>query len=156
MADMSVVVIKPKAFRDSCVGDILKAVEVNSFGVRGLKLVRKADCPENVAWSDSCTSSEAESDECTLAMVANFLSPKFELLDNAPDHKDISFTSKVYQVGSNYIYKSKPNTLCDDMVEFFPHGLVIWVHPRGEYVCGNMFEDKCLVITVLIKSLTLH
>ncbi|KAI3934283.1 hypothetical protein MKW98_009264 [Papaver atlanticum] len=146
MDKMSIVVIKPKAFREFCVGEILEAVEVNCFLVRGLKLVKKADCPKSVVWSDSCSSSETDGDECALAMVAEIVAPKLELLHDDPDAKYIDFSSKIYRVGSNYIYKSNQDTLWNDMAEFFPYGLILWVDPSGEHVCAQMFEASLIGI----------
>ncbi|KAI3856375.1 hypothetical protein MKX03_034457, partial [Papaver bracteatum] len=44
----------------------------------------------------------------------------------------------------NYIYKSTPDTLQSDMTVFFPYGLILWVNPRSEYVCGKMFEASLI------------
>ncbi|XP_026407304.1 uncharacterized protein LOC113302585 [Papaver somniferum] len=139
MAEMSVLVIKPKAFDEYCVGEILKAFEFSSFEVRGLKVVRKAECPETAVWS--C---ETDSNAPALAIVANFLSPKFGFTHDKPDAEDIDFSSEVYRVGSNYIYKSEVDTLCRDMTDFFPYGLVLWVDPECDHVCGNMFEASLI------------
>ncbi|MCL7036418.1 hypothetical protein MKW94_001966 [Papaver nudicaule] len=139
---MSVVVIKPEAFRKCCVGDILSAVEGHCAGIRGLKLVRKADCPGSSVWSDSCTSSSTtDGDECTLAMVVLLLSHEFELTYDEPDTKHIDFDSGVYRLGSKYIYQSeKGDNMWSDVVNFFPHGFTLWVDPTWQQVFGKMFE----------------
>ncbi|MCL7037389.1 hypothetical protein MKW94_006909 [Papaver nudicaule] len=119
--DMSLVVIKPKAFRECCVGDILTAVENSSHGVRGLKLVRKADFPESDdLW---CASGETDDDECAVAVVVNSLCAEFQLLCDEPDTKHIDFELGEYLFGN-----------------LFPYGMTLWVHPGGKYLCGMNFE----------------
>ncbi|KAI3907588.1 hypothetical protein MKW98_016232 [Papaver atlanticum] len=137
---MSFLVIKPKAFGTCCVGEILSAVEY-----RSLKLVRMSECPDSIVWSDSSASSKTHGDdEYGIAMVVEFLSPKFELRDKAPDLKYIDFKSEVYLVGSNYVYQSKPDEMWRDTEVFFPYGLTIYTDPTNQYIFGKMFEPSLI------------
>ncbi|MCL7034733.1 hypothetical protein MKW94_003649 [Papaver nudicaule] len=144
--DMSVVVIKPEAFRKRCVGEILSAVECNCGGIEGLKLVRKADCPGSIVWSDSCTSSSTtDGDECAVAMVVHLLSPVVELMSAEPDTKHIDFDSRVYRIGSKYIYQSElGDKMWSDVVHFFPHGFTLWADPTYQQVFGRLFEASLI------------
>ncbi|MCL7034734.1 hypothetical protein MKW94_003650 [Papaver nudicaule] len=141
---MSVLVIKPKAFRKGCVGEVLSAIVVNSFGgLIGMKLVRKADCPDSAVWSDSCTSTETEEDECAIAVVVGFLLRKFELCIEEPDVKNIDFDSRVFRVGSDYVYRSKPGeNLWQEIGIFFSYGFTLWTAPYCDDICGKMFEPS--------------
>ncbi|KAI3960936.1 hypothetical protein MKW98_019137 [Papaver atlanticum] len=130
--DVSVVVIKPKAFHMQCVGDILSVVVANCNGVRGLKLVKKSDYPHGIVWSDSSILNKTDGDEYGIAMVVNFHSPKFELLDSAPDINHIDFDSKP---GEN---------LWRDIVEIFPYGLTLWTGPTCKYIYGSLFEASLI------------
>ncbi|KAI3945586.1 hypothetical protein MKW92_013511 [Papaver armeniacum] len=142
---MSFLVIKPKAFDKDCVGEILSAVEHNSYIVRGLKLVKKSEHPDSIVWSDSSASTKTDGDdEYGIAMVVTFLSSNFELRDKAPDLKYIDLSSEVYLVGSNYVYQSKPDEMRSDVDLFFPHGLTIWTDPESQYLFGKMFEPTLI------------
>ncbi|MCL7035323.1 hypothetical protein MKW94_000663 [Papaver nudicaule] len=152
--DMSVVVIKPEAFRKRCVGEILSAVECNCGGIEGLKLVRKADCPGSIVWSDSCSSSSTtDGDECALAMVVHLLSPAVELMSAEPDTMQIDFDLRVYRVGSKYIYQSETgDKMWSDAVHFFPHGFTLWADPTYKQVFGRMFEASLIGLVPVPES----
>ncbi|XP_026424621.1 uncharacterized protein LOC113320933 [Papaver somniferum] len=142
---MSFLVIKPKAFGKDCVGEILSAVEDNSYIVKGLKLVKKSEHPDSIVWSDSSASTKTDGDdEYGIAMVVTCLSSNFELRDKAPDLKHIDLSSEVYLVGSNYVYQSKPDEMRSDVDLFFPHGLTIWTDPESQYLFGKMFEPTLI------------
>ncbi|MCL7026627.1 hypothetical protein MKW94_002656 [Papaver nudicaule] len=135
-ADRStVVVIKPRAFRERCVGRILSAVEDNSYGLRGLKLVKKADCPRSGGvWSDS-----DKSDDCAVAVAVDFL---FPLFGETPDIMSIDFESGKYQIGSDYLYRS--TDFWRDIQVFFPYGVTLWTDSTCQCLYGEMFEPSLI------------
>ncbi|KAI3869855.1 hypothetical protein MKW92_026264 [Papaver armeniacum] len=89
MENMCVFVIKPLALHENCVGEILDAIESNSSGLRGLKLVK---------WeADSGSLSKTDDDEYCVAVVAFCVKPSLKILDG--NVKNIRYDEEVFQIG---------------------------------------------------------
>ncbi|XP_026412962.1 uncharacterized protein LOC113308718 isoform X1 [Papaver somniferum] len=54
------VLIKPKAFEEGIIPELLSTIESNCLYMKGLKLVKKSEVPDSVAWSDDNSSSSGE------------------------------------------------------------------------------------------------
>lgn len=75
MERMCVILIKPLAFRDYCVGEILDAIEANCAGIRGLKLVKKPEKHSNAWVADS----DSEGNDYGVAVVVYNISSNIKI-----------------------------------------------------------------------------
>ncbi|MCL7028696.1 hypothetical protein MKW94_029307 [Papaver nudicaule] len=139
MEYMSVFLIKPLAFRKRCVGEILDAIEFNSFGLRGLKLVKKAEHPSKAWLTDSDSDGETDCDEYGVAVVAYNIKPCLKILPG--DIKKIHLKNEVFEIGSNYLHKSDPgDDVLEAAAEFFEYGFTAWAYPNHALLFGCMFQ----------------
>ncbi|MCL7027029.1 hypothetical protein MKW94_007227 [Papaver nudicaule] len=138
MEHMSVFLIKPLAFRERCVGEILDAIEVNCFGLRGLKLVKKAEHPSRAWLTDSSSEIDGD-DEYGVAVVVFGMKPCFKILPG--DIKKIDHDNEVFEIGSDYLYLSDPGEdVLEAAAEFFDYGFTAWACPGHSSLFGCIFE----------------
>ncbi|KAI3941562.1 hypothetical protein MKW92_029103 [Papaver armeniacum] len=136
LENMCVFLIKPLAFRDRCVGEILDAIESNSYGVRGLTLV-KISVPNKGWLTDSL--STIDDDECGLAVVAYHIKSCFKM--RSGNIKKIDHDNKVFEIGSDYLHKSEPGQgVLEAASEFFHHGYSVWEYQGHRSVFGGIFQ----------------
>ncbi|KAI3921259.1 hypothetical protein MKW92_039629 [Papaver armeniacum] len=136
LENMCVFLIKPLAFRERCVGEILDAIESNSYGVRGLTLV-KISVPNKGWLTDSL--STIDDDEYGLAVVANHVKSCFNM--RSGNIKKIDHDNKVFEIGSDYLHKSEPGQgVLEAASEFFHHGFSVWEYQGHRSVRGGIFE----------------
>ncbi|KAI3939485.1 hypothetical protein MKW92_012179, partial [Papaver armeniacum] len=124
LENMCVFLIKPLAFRDRCVGEILDAIESNSYGVRGLTLV-KISVP-NKGWLTGSLST-IDDDEYGLAVVAYHIKSCFNM--RSGNIKKIGHDNK--RAGSRVLEAAS---------EFFHHGFSVWENQCHRSVRGGIFE----------------
>ncbi|KAI3885800.1 hypothetical protein MKW92_024352 [Papaver armeniacum] len=113
LENMCVFLIKPLAFRDRCVGEILDAIESNSYGVRG--------------WLTGSLST-IDDDECGLAVVAYHIKSCFNM--RSGNIKKIGHDNKVFEIGR----------VLEAASEFFHHGFSVWENQCHRSVRGGIFE----------------
>ncbi|RZC50446.1 hypothetical protein C5167_018875 [Papaver somniferum] len=92
MEKMCVLLIKPLAFLENCVGEILDAVEANCFGLRDLKIVKKVKHTSK-AWD---TDSVSYGDGYGVAVVVYDLESSFKIVPG--DSKVINFRNKRFEI----------------------------------------------------------
>ncbi|KAI3841923.1 hypothetical protein MKX03_008511 [Papaver bracteatum] len=118
LENMCVFLIKPLAFQERCVGEILDAIESNSYGLKGLTLV-KMSVPNKGRLTDSL--SKIDDDEYGLAVVAYHIKSCFNM--RSGNIKKIDHDNKVFEIGSDYLHKSEPGQgVLEAASEFFHHG----------------------------------
>ncbi|KAI3928349.1 hypothetical protein MKW98_023950 [Papaver atlanticum] len=137
MEDMCVFLINPLAFEDHCVGEILGAIENNCHGIRGIKLVKKEDCPSKL-W----TSGSAPSDR-GVAVVGYLVKPGLNITSVNPTAKRINYSEGSFEIGSDYVQQSGTGKrVLENATKFFKSGFSVWACPEhSEYSLeGCMFE----------------
>ncbi|KAI3948590.1 hypothetical protein MKW92_033986 [Papaver armeniacum] len=91
-----VLLIKPLAFQERFVGEILDAIEANCTGVRGLKLVEKAKHPSKAWPADSVSYGDVHG----VAVVVYNLKSSFKIVPGDSNIKNINFRNKVFEISS--------------------------------------------------------
>ncbi|KAI3856985.1 hypothetical protein MKX03_019045 [Papaver bracteatum] len=137
MEDMRVFLINPLAFKEHCVGYILEAIENNCAGIRGIKLVKKEDCPSKLWTSDSVPSDRG------VAVVGYLVKPALNITSVDPTVKRINYSEDVFEIGSNYVRQNEPwEGVLEHATNFFKSGFSVWACPeRSAYsLDGCMFE----------------
>ncbi|RZC80044.1 hypothetical protein C5167_042615 [Papaver somniferum] len=123
---MCIFVIKPLAFQENCVGGILYAIESNSYGLRGLTLVKRLG-----------SLSKPDDDEYLVAVVAFCVKPSFKILHG--NVKNINYDDKVFKIGSDYLDRSPPGQgVMEAAKEFFKYGFSFW--GNSDHCSGCLFE----------------
>ncbi|KAI3884207.1 hypothetical protein MKX03_018729 [Papaver bracteatum] len=137
LKDMCVFLIKPLAFQERCVGEILDAIESNSYGSRGLTLVKISDVPNKGWLTDS--SSKNEDDGYGLAVVAYHINSCFNM--RSGNIKKIDHDNKVFEIGSDYLHKSGPGQgVLEDASMFFHYGFIVWEYEGHRTMYGGIFQ----------------
>ncbi|KAI3882291.1 hypothetical protein MKW92_019287 [Papaver armeniacum] len=133
MEDMCVFLIKPLAFQERCVGEILNAIESSCSGLRG-GVDQSSNC-----LTDSGSLSKTDDDEYYVAVVAQGIEPCFEILPGVV--KNIDYDNKLFQISSDYLHRSEPGQeVLEAAKEFFKYGFSFWAIPDHCLLSGCMFE----------------
>ncbi|KAI3968057.1 hypothetical protein MKW92_041899 [Papaver armeniacum] len=139
MEDMCVFLIKPLAFQERCVGEILNAIESSCSGLRGLTLVKRGVEQSSNCLTDSGSLSKPDDDEYSVAVVAQGIKPCFEILPGVV--KNIDYDNKLFQISSDYLHRSEPGQeVLEAAKEFFKYGFSFWAIPDHCLLSGCMFE----------------
>ncbi|KAI3937431.1 hypothetical protein MKW98_018730, partial [Papaver atlanticum] len=143
--------IKPKAFEEGVIPDLLSTIEKNCLFIKGLKLLKKSEVPDSVAWSDdnSSSSGETQAEEFGIALIALLPDSMFDTEGSLIIGKDIIGD----HVSSEFVFVSaKAESSLKFVKEFFKFGVVGWLDPStppgfdGGYfestLIGLQFEDQ--------------
>ncbi|KAI3845629.1 hypothetical protein MKW92_049572 [Papaver armeniacum] len=140
--EMSVLLIKPLAFQEGCVGEILQVIESSAFGLKGLTLVRSG------SWS------EMDGDGYAVAVVA--VKPRLTIKPGITE-RIIGLGYNQYVIDSKYLEKIEqgegPQGVLEAAKEFFQYGFRVWGYPRdncrsfGCRLFGCMFEASLVGAT---------
>ncbi|KAI3849489.1 hypothetical protein MKX03_019400 [Papaver bracteatum] len=145
------VLIKPKAFEKGIIPDLLSTIEEHCLYMKGLKMVKKSEVPESVAWSDdnSSSSGETQAEEFGIALIALLPDSMFDTEGSLIIEKDIIGE----HVSSEFVFVSAADEWSLKFVEeFFKFGVVGWLDQsispgfHGGYfdstLIGLQFEDQ--------------
>ncbi|KAI3880799.1 hypothetical protein MKX03_034700 [Papaver bracteatum] len=139
MEDMCVFLINPSAFEERCVGQILKAIEYNCHGIRGIKLVKNGDCPSKLWNSGSIPSDRG------VAVVGYLVKPGLKITSEHPTVKRIDYSEGVFEIGSNYVQQTGKRVL-EQATKFFQSGFSVWTCPEhSEYSLDGCIFEASLV-----------
>ncbi|RZC79476.1 hypothetical protein C5167_003698 [Papaver somniferum] len=134
MDKMCVFLINPLAFKERCVGEILGAIE-NNCCIKGIKLVRKKDCPSELWTSGSLPSDRG------VAVVGYLVESVLNITAVDPIAKDINYMDRVFNIGSKYVQQSEMGKkVLEHATNFFKSGFSVWARPGSFSLGGCMFE----------------
>ncbi|KAI3872942.1 hypothetical protein MKW92_002846 [Papaver armeniacum] len=130
--EMSVLLIKPLAFEQGCVGEILDAIESSAFGLKGLTLVRSGSRSE-------------------IAVVA--VDPRLTIKPGITE-RIISLGYDEYEVDSEYLQKIEqgegPQGVLEAAKEFFEYGFCVWEYPRDNHRAFGCSSFRCMFEASLV------
>ncbi|KAI3890825.1 hypothetical protein MKX03_036278 [Papaver bracteatum] len=125
------ILIKPKAFENGIMPDLLSTIENTRYYVKGLKMVNKSEVPYSVAWSDDNSSSmgETHKEEFGIALI---VVPPLKAFDEQGSLRLGKY--------SEFVYVSERGESLKFVEEFFRFGVVGWVDSVNKEFCGGKYE----------------
>ncbi|RZC51055.1 hypothetical protein C5167_019478 [Papaver somniferum] len=132
--------LKNNVEKEHCVGEILEAIE-NNCGIKGIKLVKKDDCPSKLWPIDSVPSDRG------IAVVGYLIEPALNITFEYPDVKCINYGDRVFDIGSKYVQQTETGKeVLEHATYFFKPGYSVWACPElSKFSLGGCMFEASLV-----------